>query len=187
MTTDYGDPNSDVAYPWGDDAATDYTRVNDGVRSPTNASTSGDGQSCVGRSFDDLEEAIFGCTEPSISGTVSQVVVYVHAESGSGSALTVPTRAYYDGSYQTASNLSIDGANWYTVTYGSLSIAAASLFPWRIGIKTPLMGKSDDLYIYAAYLEVTYAPDDPPPIFTGGSVDAGAAMLARRKIVVQSY
>ncbi len=157
MSTAYADPNSDVAYTWADNAATDYTRVDDGVRDPTDASTSGDGQQCVAGDADDSEIATFGCTEPSISGTVTQVKVKVFMTTG-GPSISVDVGAYFGGSNRTASSHTPTSATWYTTTYSSLSIAAGSFYPCKINITPGAIGKGDQLTVYAAYLEITYTP-----------------------------
>lgn len=156
MSTAYGDPNSDVAYTWSDDAATDYTRIDDGVRQPSAPSTGGDGQYCYCSPNDDNELASFGCTQPSISGTVTQVTAWAFME-WQNSGGTMALGAYFNGSTQTASNKSVTNSqNWYSTVYSSLSIPAASLFPWRINLQPGTVGKSDDVFVYGAYLEVTY-------------------------------
>lgn len=164
MTTAYGDPNSDVAYTWVDNAATDYTRINDAVRDPGNPSSGGDGESCNADGNDDSEIATFGCSEPSISGTVTQVVVKAYC-----GATSVPFTmgAYYNGSDQaTGSFTAVTPSAWFTKSYSGLSIDAASLFPWKINITPGTIDKSDQLVVHGAYLEVTY---------TAAAADSGNA------------
>lgn len=156
MSTAYADPNSDVTYTWSDNAATDYTRVDDGVRDPTNAASGGDGQNCIAGDADDSEIATFGCTQPSISGTVTQVKVKVFAGTG-GPTISTDIGAYFGGSTRTASSHSISSATWYTTTYSGLSIAAGSFYPCRINITPGGINKGDQLSVSGCYLEITYS------------------------------
>lgn len=152
MTTAYADPNSDVAYTWVDNTATDYERVNDGVRDPSIPGTDG---ACQAGDADDGEIATFGCTEPSISGTVTQVSAKAYMIPGTG-PISVDLGAYFGGSTRTASSQSVSGGGWKTTTYASLSIDAATFFPCGINITPGAIGKADSLSVNGCYLEITY-------------------------------
>ena len=162
MTVAYCDPNSDVAYTWSDDAANDYARVNDAVRSPTSPATSGDGELCHAGPNDDNEEAAFGVTEPISSGTVSQIVLYAYMVSTSG--VGVELRVKLNGAWQSAGTVSVDTTGtWHTKTYSGSWNAATDIFPMQVGIKPLTIGKSDDVDVYAAYVDLTYTAGPPPP------------------------
>lgn len=180
MTIAYCDPNSDVTYTWADDGANDYADIDDAVRSPTNAKTEGDGNYLDAGPTDDLEEAVFGMTEPIELGTVTQIVLYMHAENGSA-ALNVDIRVKLNGSWQAAGTVNVSGVGWYTKTYTGSWNALTDLWPMQIGIKTPTMGKSDDLFVYAAYVELTYT--------TGGTTherQTGDLLAASQSFAVSS-
>lgn len=155
MSTAYADPNSDVAYTWADNTATDYDRVNDGVRDPSAANIAS-GDSCIAGNNDDSEIATFGCSEPSISGTVTQVLVKMYAVAGTG-PISTDLGAYFGGSTRTASSKSVTSTvGWHTTTYSGLSIAAGSFFPCRINITPGAIGKGDSISVGGCYLEITY-------------------------------
>lgn len=170
MTTAYSDPNSDVAYTWGDnDPGVNHNYVDDGVRNPSQ--TGLDGAFRTANNADDNEPATFGGSQPSISGTVTQVTVHALMLSDGTSDITVALSAYFNGSAQASSNvtaLSFTTA-WYTKTYSGLSIPAASFFPCRMTIQPAAIAKSNAIVLYACYLEIEY---------TAGGGGGGGGLIA---------
>ncbi len=156
MSTAYSDPTSTVTNTWSTPGS-GYASINSGTRQPTAGNT-------ASNVLDNSASKTFevGMADPGITGTVTQVVLWAYCRDQNG-PWTITTKIKIGGSYTATQNITPNTSSytWFSLTFGSLSLDAASCFSGattRFLSDAGLGGGSDNVRVTDAYWEITYSP-----------------------------
>jgi hypothetical protein len=175
MATEFLDPNSTVTTSWT--IPSSHTSIDDAVRSPTNANSGGDGNNLTCDIKNDTGEERFGCPNAVNAGTASSISVKAYAFSGATVSLYGNVRIA--NVWQTIANMNLvqDVEGWYTATFNG-TWDMATLTNMGLGLQPGNALGIGDLLIYAAYLEITYAPSGGGPANTSLAIPQFGGVLS---------
>lgn len=143
---------------------TDYTNVDDGDEQPTSPS---DGNTCNVSGLGGPEDCEWVTANPSVSGTASNVSLWVYVSAGALTSVNVKV----DGTWQTTNTtIATSSGDWDRYDF-SITDNLASITDNQIRVTTNSAATVD-----GAYLEWTYSPSGSIPLLMA-HYDEEAAMF----------
>lgn len=191
MATNYIDPSANGANTAWTNGATGATRLDDGVRSPTDARTSGDGLFISSSTDEQLQDIVFPNTL--VFNSAQTIKVYIYGSGGAKRAVDVQISTN-DGVTWNTRQANVIGANaaagWYTLDITADILLQLNLDQLRVRLicnATAGGGGASAVQVDAVYIEqivtdpgrldVSQAALEVPDATPNGRLDAAQVFL----------